>query len=75
MDAIEDGNVCAISKTYDGETIYILFNLNKEPTVVDVPKDVYNYEGLVASLAVDENEVSMKGETVTLPAYGIAVIK
>ena len=45
------------------------------PTVVDVPKDVYNYEGLVASLAVDENEVSMKGETVTLPAYGIAVIK
>lgn len=75
MDAIEDGNVCAISKTYDGETIYILFNLNKETTVVDVPKDVYNYEGLVASLAVDENEVSMKGETVTLPAYGIAVIK
>ena len=53
----------------------ILFNLNKETTVVDVPKDVYNYEGLVASLAVDENEVSMKGETVTLPAYGIAVIK
>ena len=75
MDAIEDGNVCAISKTYDGETIYILFNLNKETSVVDVPKDVYNYEGLVASLAVDENEVSMKGETVTLPAYGIAVIK
>ena len=75
MDAIEDGNVCAISKTYNGETIYILFNLNKETTVVDVPKDTYNYEGLVASLAVDENEVSMKGETVTLPAYGIAVIK
>ena len=75
MDAVEDGNVCAISKTYNGETIYILFNLNKETTVVDVPKDVYNYEGLVASLEVDENEVSMKGETVTLPAYGVAVIK
>lgn len=75
MDAIEDGNVCAISKTYNGETIYILFNLNKEATEVKVPKDTYNYEGLVASLAVDENEVTMKGETVTLPAYGIAVIK
>ena len=75
MEAIEDGNVCAISKTYNGETIYLLFNLNKEATTVNVPKDTYNYEGLVASLAVDENEVTMEGETVTLPAYGIAVIK
>ena len=75
MDAIEDGSVCAISKTYNGETIYILFNLNKEATTVKVPKSTYNYDGLVASLAVDENEVSMKGETVTLPAYGVAVIK
>lgn len=75
MEAIEDGNVCAISKTYNGETIYLLFNLSKEATTVKVPKDTYNYEGLVGSLAVDENEVSMEGETVTLPAYGIAVIK
>ena len=75
MDAIEDGNVCAISKTYNDETIYILFNINKEATTVKVPKDTYSYEGLVGSLAVDENEVSMEGETVTLPAYGIAVIK
>ena len=57
------------------EPIYLLFNLNKEATTVNVPKDTYNYEGLVASLAVDENEVTMEGETVTLPAYGIAVIK
>ena len=53
----------------------ILFNINKEATTVKVPKDTYNYEGLVASLAVDENEVSMEGDTVTLPAFGIAVIK
>ena len=75
MDQIEDGNVCAISKTYNGETIYILFNINKEATTVTVPKDTYNYEGLVAKLEVDENQVTMEGETVTLPAYGIAVIK
>jgi glycosidase len=75
MDQIEDGNVCAISKTYNGETIYILFNINKEATTVTVPKDTYNYEGLVAKLEVDENQVTMEGETVTLPAWGIAVIK
>ena len=75
MEEIEDGEICAISKTYNGETIYILFNLGKEEKTVTVSKDTYNYEGLAASLAVDENEVSMKGETVTLPAYGVAVIK
>ena len=75
MEEIEDGEICAISKTYKGETNYILFNLGKEEKTVTVSKDTYNYEGLAASLAVDENEVSMKGETVTLPAYGVAVIK
>lgn len=75
MDEITDKQVCAISKTYEGETIYLLYNLSEEEITVSVPKDTYNYEGLVASLEVDENEVSMEGETVTLPAYGIAVIK
>ncbi len=76
MDKIEDGNVCAISKTYDGETIYLLFNLNSEAATVTVSKSDYAYEtGLVASLAVDENKVTMEGETVTLPAFGVAVIK
>lgn len=76
MEGIEDGNVCAISKTYDGETIYLLFNLNEEATTVTVSKSDFAYEtGLVASLEIDENKVTMEGETVTLPAYGVAVIK
>lgn len=75
MEDIEAKEICAISKTYEGETIYILFNLGKEEKTVTVSKDKYDYEGIVASLSVDENEVSMKGETVTIPSYGIAVIK
>lgn len=75
MEGIEDGDICAISKTYEGETIYILFNLAKEERTVTVSSDMYDYEGLAASLEVDENKVTMKGETVTIPAYGIAVIK
>ena len=75
MEGIEDGDICAISKTYEGETIYILFNLAKEERTVTVSGDMYDYEGLAASLEVDENKVTMKGETVTIPAYGIAVIK
>ena len=72
---VEDGRVCAIKKTYEGETIYLLFNLANEETVVTLSKDKYSYEGLVAALEVDENKVKMEGETVTLPAYGVAVIK
>lgn len=72
---VEDGDVCAIKKTYNGETIYILFNLAEEETTVTLSKAAYSYEGLVASLEIDENKVKMEGETVTLPAYGVAVIK
>ena len=75
MDAIEDKDICAIRKTYEGETIYILFNLAKEEKTVTVSHDKYDYKGLAASLEVDENKVTMKGETVKIPAYGIAVIK
>ena len=72
---VEDGKVCAIKKTYNGETIYLLFNLGNEETTVTLSKDKYSYEGLVASLEIDENKVKMEGESVTLPAYGVAVIK
>lgn len=77
VEAIElnDGDVCAIKKTYNGETIYLLFNLKAEATTVKMSKATYNYEKLVGSLEIDENKVTMEGETVKLPAYGVAVIK
>ena len=72
---VEDGDVCAIKKTYNGETIYLLFNLKDEATTVTLSKDKHSYEKLVDSLEIDENKVTMEGETVKLPAYGVAVIK
>ncbi len=72
---VEDGDVCAIKKTYNNETIYLLFNLKDEATEVTLSKDKYKYEGLVDALEIDENKVTMEGETVKLPAYGVAVIK
>lgn len=72
---VEDGDVCAIKKTYNGETIYLLFNLKEEATTVTLSKDKHSYNGLVGVLEIDENKVTMEGETVKLPAYGVAVIK
>ena len=72
---VEDGDVCAIKKTYNGETIYLLFNLKEEATTVTLSKDKHSYNGLVGALEIDENKVTMEGETVKLPAYGVAVIK
>lgn len=72
---VEDGDVCAIKKTYNGETIYLLFNLKAEATTVTLSKDKHSYTGLVGALEIDENKVTMEGETVKLPAYGVAVIK
>ena len=76
MDKIEDGDICAISKTYQDETIYILFNMSEEEKTIKVSKADYDYEtGLVEALETDENKVKMEGETVTIPAFGVAVIK
>ncbi len=76
MDKIEDGDICAISKTYKDETVYVLFNMSEEEKTITVSKTDYAYEtGLVAALETDENKVKMEGETVTIPAFGVAVIK
>lgn len=54
----------------------MLMNLNEtEEKVITVPKDVYGYSGLRGDYSVDGSRVKLKGETLTLPPYSIAVLK
>ena len=76
MEEIEDGDICAVSKTWEEGTVYVLMNLNEtEEKVITVPKDVYGYSGLRGDYSVDGSRVKLKGETLTLPPYSIAVLK
>ena len=77
MEAIEDGDICAVSKTWEDSTIYVLMNLNEtEERIISVSKDIYNYKELCGYYSVDGSKVKLaKDGTLTLPPYSIAVLK
>lgn len=71
----EDGNICAISKTYENEVVYLLYNINDVATTVTVSKDLYTYKTMVDFLCTGEEEPVQDGEMLTIPAYGCVVLE
>ncbi len=71
-----DKKICAISKEYNGETMYILCNFGEEEKTITLSKDTYAYEKLIEYLVTNtDNEVKLNGDSITIPAYGIAFLK
>ncbi len=70
-----NGNLMAISKTYDGETIYLVYNVSDEPATITISKETYKYQVLLNSLCVGEDEPILEGEDLYIPAYGCAILK
>lgn len=72
----QDGNLYALQRTTDGETTYVIFNINElDSSTVTVPKDTYNYSGIAAGLYVGEEKATLDGEKLTIPAFGCVVLK
>lgn len=71
----QDGNICAIAKTYDGEVIYLLYNINSEPTTVQVSKQSYEYDGIVDYLCTGTEIPVLEGDTLTIPSYGCVILQ
>lgn len=73
---ITDGDIAAISKTYDGTTIYMLYNLSEtDVKEVVLPREQYAYTEIAGYLSVDGGEVTLEGDTVTMPSYSVVVLK
>ena len=73
-------NVCEIRKTYEDEEIIIVFNLSESDSTIDLSqvkiKDTYLSEENVATRLLSENlDVTVIGQTVTLPAYSVVILK
>lgn len=71
-----DDNVCVITKTYNDSTIVVIYNLSGESKQVTVSKDSCDYskiQGYVCNKA--DEKPSLKGEEITVPAYGIVILK
>lgn len=73
--ATQDGNLCALGKKYNDETIYIIYNNSEEPTEITVSKDTYSYDGVSDYLCVDENLPEIHGDKITIPGYGCVILK
>lgn len=76
VEEITDLDVAAISKTYNGKTIYLIYNLSEtEKKEVALSKEKYGYTELAGYLSADSGKVTLKGDTLVLPAYSVAVLR
>lgn len=71
----QDGNLYALSYTIDNEKTYVICNDSEEATTVTVSKSDYSYTGIAATLSVSEEEASLDGEKLTIPAFGCVILK
>lgn len=75
-EGITDGDICAVQKDYDGETLYLIMNNGTEEKTIAVPEPESGGAQLAAYLTtLNAQTVTLEGGTLTLPPYGIAVIK
>ena len=75
MKEIEDGDICAVAKTYEDKSIYLLYNISEKEKVISVSKKTYPYEKMTDYLSVDGQKAKQKGETITLPPFSIVILK
>lgn len=71
-DALNDGCISALRKTWGDEDCIILFNFDKQANSVDLTD--YADWTVVASLSVNEEKVAQDGATLTMPSGGIAIL-
>ena len=70
--ALNKGCVSAFRKTWESEECIILMNIAGEDTTADLTG--YESWALAASLSADGGKITRKGDTLKLPAWGVAVL-
>lgn len=71
-----DSDVCVVTKTYEDSKIVVIYNLSKEQKQVTVEKSACDYskiQGYVCNYSSEKP--SLDGEEITVPPYGIVVLK
>ncbi len=74
MEGIEDGDVCGIVKEYSDSKICIIYNLTDKEKTVSIA-DSYNVKGMEEFLGIDEKTASFEEGKVTIPPYGMVLLK
>lgn len=76
-EALTGENICAIRKAYDGEEVLILFNISENEEVVDlsgiqVQSDAPKIGGMLLTTG---EATALDGESLTMPAYSVVILK
>lgn len=74
LEEVEDPDIAAISKTYGGQTVYMLYNIS-ETEEKQVEMGRYGQLELVGCLSADGGQAAMENGTLTLPSYSVAVLR
>ena len=69
---LNSGCVSAVRKTGADGACILLYNIDENTAAVDL--SAYEGWGLAASLSADGETVALENGTLTLPAYGAAVL-
>lgn len=72
--ALNVGCVSAIRKTWNDQKCIILMNIDDDEAGATVDLTAYADWKMVASLSPNGQSVAMDGTTLTMPAYGIAIL-
>ena len=70
--ALNNGCVSAYRKTWNDESCIILMNIDSEDAEVDL--SAYADWTLAANLSANGDKIKLKGETLKLPAWGVAIL-
>ncbi len=74
MEGITDGDVCGILKEYNNDKIFIIYNLTNEEKTIDIAES-YNISSIVEFLGVDDKTASFSDGKLTIPPYGMVLLK
>ncbi len=70
-----DPDICALVKTYHNSKIILIYNISESKKIVTLSRSAYGYEGIRGYLSANGEEVTLEGETMTLPPYSIVILK
>jgi len=72
---VTDEDICAITRTYGDSQLVLLYNLSQQQKNVTVSKDTYGYGEIRGYASTDNIEVTLEGDTVTMPPYSFVILK
>lgn len=75
LEEYSDETLAAFSKTYEEEKIYVFCNISPDERTLQIAEQGEDSPELQCGLYVDENRASLKDEVLTIPGYGIVILK